>query len=331
MRKYIIDAHYLFILLSLQGCSKQTSLVKKKVSIPYPTPAKHLNATSKENPPPITLWIHGTRLLRRPIFRDFFDGRSAIKLAYYLDKSYYLRIIADTLSANSPTKFPLDTFYIFGWSGKLNTQEREDTAYILYKDLLKIVDDYQKKYTVYPVIRIITHSHGGNIALNMPLMADSEDPALHITELILLACPVQIKTMHAIHDPMFKQVYSLYSSLDMIQILAPQFTPKERVRKKNKRGKNRNPYSSLPSLSSRRFPLQQDLKQAKIKINGRSILHSEFNREQFITHFPQILTIIDEWYSQDKKENTPSILHEKLLSIYTQPKPRIKHKKRKIV
>ena len=38
----------------------------------------------------------------------------------------------------------------------------------------------------------------------------------------MMACPVQAKTMECIKDPMFKRIYSLYSSLDFVQILAPQ-------------------------------------------------------------------------------------------------------------
>src|SRR5690606_24411484 len=121
--------------------------------------------------------------------------------------------IAKTIVANDPENFSLKEFYVFCWSGHFSRRERKIAAIKLYYDLIKIVETYKRKYHVYPVIRIFAHSHGGNLALHMAKIKSPLLP-LSIQSLILLACPVQEKTIHLIDTPMFQQIYSLYSSLD---------------------------------------------------------------------------------------------------------------------
>jgi hypothetical protein len=327
MKKNTIALSHLLILLSLSACSKRP-LIKKKVSIINRAPTQNTDAQqNSKQPPPITIWVHGTRLLRRPIFRQVFESTPQIKPAQEIAQEHHLRMVADTLALYDPVMFPIETSYIFGWSGKLDTKERADAAQALYQGLIALIDDYQKKYNTYPPINILSHSHGGNIALNMPSMAHRGDPPVIIEKLVLLACPVQINTMHAINDPMFKQTYAMYSSLDMIQIIAPQYLLKEKFRRRKKRGKGKSPYSNMPSFSCRRFPMSENLRQIKIKINGRAMLHTEFNNEEFLTLIPRVLTIIDTWYENDENNGISPLTHEKLLSIYTAPKPRVKRKK----
>jgi len=55
-----------------------------------------------------------------------------------------------------------------------------------------------------PKVTLISHSHGGNVALNLAAIAEKESP-LSIERLILLACPVQQETAALVDAPMFKK------------------------------------------------------------------------------------------------------------------------------
>ncbi len=175
----------------------------------------------------ITIFIHGTRLMR------FFPLNISTKLTL-LDQRistpksglhHFLEIpennnqvkIAKTLSRVAPDLFPLETFYFFGWSGKLDIKERRSAAKKLTTDINRmIVTPFREKHGVDPIITIISHSHGGNVALNMVRNA-----SIHfcIENLILLACPVQDQTKRYSKSPLFKNIYSIFSKDDMLQIL----------------------------------------------------------------------------------------------------------------
>ena len=159
---------------------------------------------------------------------------------------------------------------------------------------------YEEKNGIEPYIQLITHSHGGNIALNLAEINNSETP-LSIDELILLACPVQYKTSHLIHNSMFKKAYSLYSHWDINQIIDAQgWEPlKERV-------KNLFMYAADQSddttekaqekkcfFSERRFQDDQKLIQSNIQYGIRGMLHHEFLSESFMQQLPTLLSDID--------------------------------------
>src|SRR3972149_1195824 len=195
-------------------------VVKKKVSIP---PNKYAHPPSLLNNPPITVWIHGTRFIRRPVFHTFFKDTPSLKLASDLAPDYHLHHIAKTLHKTAPEIFPWETLYLFGWSGKLREKVRLEAAEQLYKELHRITAEYKMKYKTDPIIRIIGHSHGGNVALYLGKMAQPHHETLRIKELVLLACPVQTKTKTHMHSDIFEQTYAIYSTLDLVQVLAPQF------------------------------------------------------------------------------------------------------------
>jgi hypothetical protein len=223
---------------------------------------------------------------------------------------HHFRILAQTITDHDSQQFPLEEFYIFGWSGKLQDQERKQAANRLHQEINALVSRYKEKYGCAPTIRIIAHSHGGNVALNMATIADLTP--FCIQSLILLACPVQDKTMHLICAPMFQRVYSLYSSFDMIQVLAPQF---QRIRTKN--GRRKKKYVIFP-FSSRLFPTYSHLTQAKIKINDFPISHTRFSTKEFGTLLPSILHKLDTWHSESLICN--KIAKHKLLCVYNKKK-----------
>ena len=260
--------------------------------------------------PPINIWIHGTRFIRRPLYHNFFNNTPSLRLAQELEDDYYLKKLVKNLSRISPEQFNVETFYLFGWSGKLRSYIREQAAEALYAELGKIISDYKKKYGVYPFIRIITHSHGGTVALNLVKIHERlhKKENLHINELVLLACPVQESTQKYIESDIFDHTISLYSSLDMVQILAPQVLYNVfRTKKGNLRSRMR-----WPLFSYRRFQKHPKLIQIKIKINGRALFHTEFTRNRFISLLPHILYVLHSW----KKHNiVPDTTH--LLCVYT--------------
>jgi hypothetical protein len=128
-----------------------------------------------------------------------------------------------------------------------------------------------------PRTRLITHSHGCNVALNASdLFAQSEDPIV-IEELVLLACPVQHATADKLKSASFKKIFSLYSTADLTQILDPQ-------------GLN---LESMPAggyiFSNRRFEPQPNLVQAQMRWKGFGLSHIGFVRQRFAKALPSIL------------------------------------------
>lgn len=258
--------------------------------------------------PPINIWIHGTRFIRRPLFHTFFNSTPSLRLAQELAPDYYLRKIANILCTSNPNQFSLDTFYLFGWSGKLRAVVREEAAEILFQELQRIIAQYQKRYHRKPFIRIITHSHGGSVALNLVKVKDKKGQPFKINELILLACPVQESTCTYIEDDLFDHTISLYSSLDMVQVLAPQIkynvfrTKKGHIRSR----------MHWPLFSHRRFQEHPKLAQVKIKINGRALFHTEFTSRRFVSILPSIIQVIHTWQAH---QSLPHSTH--LLCVYT--------------
>ena len=297
---------FIGLTLVLSSCCSHKSI--KKLSI------ARTNAIAAEsslaNPPPITIWIHGTRFIRRPIFNSFFKGIPSLRFAKELGNDYYLRQIANTLCRICPKKFCMDTFFLFGWSGKLLSSAREQAATILFHEIKKVVVDYKKQYGVPPFIRVITHSHGGTVALNLVKIKETEGQPYKINELVLLACPVQETTRKYVEDDLFDHTFALYSSLDMVQVLAPQLVYNVfRTKKVNLRSR-----LNWPPFSHRRFQENPKLAQVKIKINGRALFHSEFTSHKFIAIFPHILHVINTWQTH---KSVPYSTH--LLCVYTQP------------
>jgi len=241
-----------------------------------------------EKIPTITIWIHGARLVPNFAFRKFFYKPLGLKKIKSIDKKYHIRKIADRLIEEDPKRFCKKHFYIFGWSGKVNFIARKEAAQELYNKLEILVSKYYKKYNCIPHIRLITHSHGGNVALNSSLFKKKENH-FKINELILLACPVQEATKQLIEDPFFERCYSFFSKTDIIQIIDPQG-----LYRKGKR-------HYTPFFSERHFPYHKKLTQARIKINGRSLFHIEFLLKKFVTNLPAILNKIEH-------KNTKSLL-----------------------
>ncbi len=318
------DAYFLMLAVSLvlPGCVGRSVRKTERRKLIIPTRvhastgicmpiATHIDASSPIalQAPPITIWVHGTRAISRRIMRTFSYALPGLHLATSIEKKYHLRSIAETLAQIAPEKYPLETFYLFGWSGQLLFAEREEAAKRLYKELKEVIAQYEKKHGATPRIQIITHSHGGNVVLNLAKVKDAIDTELAIDELVLLACPVQAKTMQFIQSPIFQYIYSLYSSLDIIQVIAPQFYYTKQEDGKIKR--------KFPLFSSRQFPPQSNLAQMKIKLNGRAVWHTEFVLHHFLRILPATIAHMAQWQQEDQQYTRTKVDTRRLISVYT--------------
>jgi len=305
MRSLILFA----LTTQLPSCIHRKDLAKETVHIN--TKETTCAVTEAEvhttTPPPITIWVHGTVIFYKSTHKKTFNNQSKLFLAQDLSSTHRFYHIAQAISHNDPTHFPFEQFYIFVWSGKLSAKERKNAADVLYIELSTLIGLYETKYHCKPTIRIIAHSHGGNVVLHMANI-DSADP-ITIKSLILLACPVQDKTMHLVNMPMFNHIYSLYSSIDMIQIIAPQIKQRHLPRPISRNGYR------MPAFSSRLFPPAPLLIQTKIKLNGYPITHTHFSRADFLSILPTILEKLDTWDSYLQREKL--LYKQKLLCVYS--------------
>lgn len=250
-----------------------------------------LQASLLGNSPWITVWVHGTKLFGEKINPYFFYSKPGMHPAKSFESKYRASAIATILSSAAPDLFPLDNFYFFGWDGKLSFESRQKAGKKLYKALKKIKTEYCATYNIEPKIRVITHSHGGNVALNASLFYQEQD-SLIINELILLACPVQAKTKAYIEHPLFEKVYSLFCPLDLIQVLDPQ-----KLHYLYLMGDPLGNQSSF--FSEQLFDHHAKLTQIKIIFNTQQttlnmirylgLAHLEFLLDPFITQLPKLL------------------------------------------
>lgn len=291
---------WIALLVLLQGCFIPSRyFMRKNVFIAGARTGKNKNKQALTNEKHIiTIWIHGTRLGFRPLFqKNSLHNHMLIKTdTPQCDPK--LEKIAHTLINADPEQFQASNFYLFNWSGRLCFEEREVAAKQLHYDLESLIQDHKKR-DINPYIRVMGHSHGGNVALNLA----HHEHTFQIDELILLACPVQEKTKSLIKDPLFKSIYVLYSALDIIQILDPQGIYKH---------KNR----SDTLFSNRQFAHQPNMAQMKVKIDRRAITHCEFAQTSFLQLLPEILQNIDTWHKNITYTEDPNKI-AKLLCVYT--------------
>lgn len=223
----------------------------------------------------INVWVHGTT--QNPLLRNWHASPKGIVPLADLSDSFTLRELGHLLHEHDSVEFPKDNFYTFGWSGKLSFAARKEAGEQLSEALRTIVDVHQMRYRQKPRIRLITHSHGCNVALNAAdLFSQSSDPIV-IDELVLLACPVQEATAAKLKSGSFKRIFSLYSTLDLTQVLDPQ-------------GLNMEGMPAGGNLfSNRRFEPQGNLIQARMRWKGIGLSHFGFVRERFAKALPSIL------------------------------------------
>jgi len=269
--------------------------------------------------PIITVFIHGTfhlpimpkraiKFVHNCIDSAVFAKKGLHKVTSLEDhyaqtwvKKFHHYHMLKTISEANSERFPFDSFYIFCWSAQLSPQKRFRDAQKLHASLVNLVAEYTKKYCAEPYMQLITHSHGGNVALNLAKINDTDSTPISIDELILLACPVQYETSDLIHHAIFKKIYSLHSHWDVLQVVDAQgWVPfKERVKKFFTREPEKPIETAEETqknkcfFSERHFENDPKLVQANIHYGLRGMLHIEFISESFMRHLPALLTSID--------------------------------------
>lgn len=131
--------------------------------------------------------------------------------------SYHLIQAYDELAQQVQSSDEVRKYALFGWSGLLSHQARKEAAALFYDQLCDYRDSLKKEYGVDPIIRIIAHSHGGNVGL---LLADREkicQRGLTIETLFMLGTPIQCETAPLIESLLFKRIVLGYSNGDNVQ------------------------------------------------------------------------------------------------------------------
>ncbi len=157
-----------------------------------------------------------------PIEPALTEGDSCANLAFVLNAvAHHYNV--------SPHK---NLYYTFGWSGLLSAKSRYQSAKQLFKALQKEVNRLKGENKEVRV-RIFGYSHGGNVGLNLARVREQDYPqsTLSIDELVLLGSPIIRETDYLINDPIFKEVYNIYSLRDRVQPL-DIFAPKQTFSKR---------------------------------------------------------------------------------------------------
>lgn len=244
--------------------------------------ASSIDASHKK----ITILVHGTgsgykaRLGRS--FRYCPEGLHHIGSTPDIG-SYY--VTKQKMLAKDTSRFDGDHFYAFGWSGNLGFKVRKKAGKRLAEQLADLARAYKEKYTICPHVRIITFSHGGNVALYIAEFANSLPEGLSI-ELIMLGSPIQASTEKFIHHECFKKVYNIFSQDDVIQRIDPQ-----------------NLYAPVrdeSSFFSRRIFAKPSVKckQAKVTICNKGLGHLDM-MHGIPSHLSHILSTLDQHNSSD--------------------------------
>ncbi len=286
----ILNANYPLIIEKQLTISSQNGINSALAHL-----GQHTNPHEK---PSITIWVHATKFLS--IVGDYLHATPRSGLIHISEFSwmYRLKSLLETLSKGDSLAYPIEHMYAYGWSGALNFEDRKRESHNLYVAIKELTRVYQKKYNVIPHITLITHSHGGNVVLNMAHIKEKDSPIK--VDAILMGCPVQHATKHFVHDDLFEKVYSLYSMQDWIQAADPQGL-----------------YSHAANtdvhleFSDRIFPFDKKLRQTHIKINGSGIWHLGYIRHYFLALLPQLIKEIDQWETE-----IPHMAHqERILSV----------------
>lgn len=273
-----------------RGFTKRIEITEQKIK---KEKEKEKEILIKDNNESITIMVHGTTLTTntltwpKPVNKllsKYLRTPKGFLNFDELEPSHQFIQLAKELNLGDNKNFGLSNFYFFGWNGALNSTERKNSAEDLYKAILKL----KEKHKDIP-ITIITHSHGGNVALNLAnISKEKNDNNFYIDRLILLGCPVQDETEDLINSSVFKKIYNFYSPGDLIQVLDPQ-------------GYNKKNCKTF--FSRRLFKPSSKLYQIKVLLNGHSLYHMDFISIKFHKKLSAILNAIDKLTKEENSDN----------------------------
>lgn len=241
----------------------------------------------------ITVIIHGTMppdfVLLIPAAQQFLYNPPGLTQAKLVPLKYQFAKLAHALTINDPKNFPEDNVYLFGWSGCLSPQIRKVSAQLLYTQLKDLLQHYDLNNQEV-VFRLITHSHGGNVALNLAHFYNKD---LVVSELILLACPVQTATAKLANSPLFKHVFNIHSHIDFMQIADPQgFYECKKIFQQHGSKAVLEFWSQklkFDVFSYRHFAPTHNVHNIKVLVGKRNLLHIEFIFLRFFGLLPLLL------------------------------------------
>jgi len=285
MRAYLILIGFLFF---ISACHRSCLIIKKVTSQSTIAPDALCQT------PSITVVIHGTKLFIGSFYLNYFDGKPQIKHASALPaakcSSKFLKDVASCPS----NAFPYKDLYYFGWSGLISVKEHNKAAEALYDQLVVLSNQYYQKYHVKPHIRIVGHSHGGNLGLRLGLFHARKQKDILIDELVMLATPVHRTTAQFGYSPLFKNIYSFYACLDCFQAIAPEICESIYDDTGTLVLNKRRGYL----FSGQTFPTYIPIKQARIKKDGHTITHSDFMTKEFFCALPALIRKVDKAYKK---------------------------------
>lgn len=261
---------FLALCLVLTGCLPKKSFYRRKAFL------KRTCYIAPLTEGPTTIFVHGTKtsLISRLVHQcDYPEGVIASR---HTQTRSVMTNIGYTLSATDPVAFPRDSFYYYTWPGKLSFASRLRAAEKLYS----IAHEHKGPLT------IITHSHGCNVALNLAYWAEKNNDSLFVVDkLILLAPPVQEVTKQYTVSPVFKRIYSLYSSADVMQVSDPQALYWESYAYSK-------PVTNIPLFSRRTFEPAPHIIQVRILLDWQSPGHLNFLLHRFLKNLSAIINLV---------------------------------------
>lgn len=160
--------------------------------------------------------LHYDQVLGAEGFDIFDAGKYDATTASSEAACYVLPAYCDVAQA-AKTDCEIEQHAIFGWSGFLSQRARRTAGMQLYDALVAYRDQSRKTYGVEPRIRIIAHSHGGNVVLWLADIEKEQKRGLAIDLLFMYGTPMQVETAPCITSPFFKRIYLGYSRGDSIQ------------------------------------------------------------------------------------------------------------------
>jgi hypothetical protein len=248
----------------------------------------------------VTVFVHGTHLIMQKLglalgMNATVNHENGLYSLQNASQEYRYTKVAHNIAQCASDYFPKEDIYLFCWSGKLSHEARIIAAQELNETLNNLVLKYEKKC----VITLVTHSHGGNVALNLASIAGPRE--YEIDSLILLAVPVQYSTCHHVDNSLFKTVISLYSRWDITQVGDPQgWTHKSemfyRMFELSDKIEGENRAYSIPLFSQRVFPSEKvkhiEVRQTTLA-GYRPLGHIEFLRPHVIGSLTAILREVE--------------------------------------
>lgn len=228
---------------------------------------------------PVTIFIHGTLYPFLDLLIRMFDCPIGLTPALQQGATFIHGRIPFILNQADPLTYPIESAYVYGWSGRLTFEARRRAAQCLYRELKKIKGP----------ITIVAHSHGATLVqLLVEEVERHKDTEFRIQKFIMLGCPVLSGTEEYVCSPIFEKVISLYSLGDSTQVSDPQILSQENRRLTSLKGR------WTPLLSKRYFPCSPNVIHRRVLLGRRNMTHMDFIYKPFLTRLPAVISLIEE-------------------------------------